>query len=541
MNISKVLKNIQSKALTSFNHSRLRTKLLTFTTILFFIQLIFLYTHISYLFSAKYQEFTSQSTLNTAQIVAKTPEIKEFMQGDRKDITKIDNLLTIISKTSNLAFIVLLNMDGFRAYHPVKENIGKYVVGGDEKNVLKGKTYTSSAKGTLGYSHRAYVPIFNNNKQIGAVLTGSLAETIDTTAMQFVFSIWPAFALLLLSSLLIAILLAKGIIKILHNLEPLEIASKLEEGNAMLKVMREGAIAIDTKGKITLLNDEAMRIFQKSGIAEYCIGKDVEEVIPSTKLKEVLKSQKSMLDEEQNVNGTVIFTNRIPIKINGNIIGALATFRDMTELHSLAEKLTNVKTYVNAMRAQSHEIRNRLHILSGLAQREEYQALSAYLQELLGMRDQDEERIHHNIHDTMLDAFLSSKVHKAKELGVVFCFKDNGIIPELTNQTVRGKLITILGNLIDNSIDAMANSIKKKLTVSLSVTHFEWEITVCDTGHGIPPEIQDKIFKKDFSTKGTGRGLGLYLVVLAVNECAGKFELYSEPNVKTCITVRFPV
>ncbi len=416
------------------------------------------------------------------------------------------------------------------------------LLAGDEKEVLQGKTYTSSAVGTLGFSHRAYVPIFDDTgKQIGAVLTGRLDENISKTAMQFVFSIWPAFAILLITSLLVAVLLARGIIKILHNLEPLEIASKLEERNSMLKVMREGALAIDISGKITLVNDEAMRIFQKSGIADWCIGKDVEEIIPNTKLKEVLLLGKPILDEEQNVNGTIIFTNRLPIFVDGHMIGALATFRDMTELHLLAEKLTNVNMYVDAMRAQSHEIRNRLHILSGLAQSEEYEALTVYLQELLGMREQDEERIHHNIQDKMLDGFLSSKVHKAKEFGVVFRFKDNGIIPEIANPMLRNSLVTILGNLIDNSIDAMENSTKKVLTVSLNMSDFEWEVCICDTGKGIPTELQNKIFKKDFSTKGEGRGLGLYLVALAVDECKGIFELSSTPDVETCITVRIPV
>ncbi len=129
MKLLDIIKEVKFKYLVIFNKTRLRTKLITFTIALFFIQLVLLYAHISYIFSSEYKSVTSQATLNSAQVIANTKEVRDFMLSNKRDIAKIDNILTTISQTSNLTFIVLLESSGIRAYHPVKENIGKYVVG----------------------------------------------------------------------------------------------------------------------------------------------------------------------------------------------------------------------------------------------------------------------------------------------------------------------------------------------------------------------------------------------------------------------------
>ncbi len=151
--------------------------------------------------------------------------------------------------------------------------------------------------------------------------------------------------------------------------KPFEIASLLEQQDAILSSVREGIIAVNADAKITLVNDEAKRMLS---IEEDIVGMPVAEAIPTTRLPEVLATGKPEYDREQVLGRTLIVTNRVPVVVNGKAIGAVASFRDNVEVKKLAEELTGVRKYVEALRIQSHEFKNTLHAVAGMIQMGRY-------------------------------------------------------------------------------------------------------------------------------------------------------------------------
>ncbi|WP_392559608.1 PAS domain-containing protein [Orbus mooreae] len=177
--------------------------------------------------------------------------------------------------------------------------------------------------------------------------------------------------LTLIVSLLIAISLAvwfsKSIKNILLGLEPFEMATLFEEINAIISTVKEGILVMNKDGIITQINDEAIRILRITEPRNKILNSNVQQIIPNTRLYDVMLTGESEYDREQNINDVVILTNRTPLFVNGKLSGAIASFRDMTEIRQLAENLTGVNRYADALRSQSHEFNNKLHVIYGLA------------------------------------------------------------------------------------------------------------------------------------------------------------------------------
>lgn len=525
-----------------FHSTPLQTKLVLLICLIFTPPIVLLNVHVHYLIDSEYSNVAGAQAMNVARVTAALPVVKKFMQGNQELFPEVEALLETLAQVGEVRFIVLVNMNELRVYHPVKQNIGKHIVGDDQGKALLGQSYISFAEGTFGYSLRAFVPVYGDDGvQTGFLVVGKMSDAIKHTIARFVGPIWPGIMLALFLGVCVAAMFSKSITNILHGLEPGEIARRLEERIATLQTVREGIIVVDTEGHITLVNKEAERILHTAGIIGTYIGKPVHKVIKSTRLHEVLRSGKPQYDDEQDIQGVVVLTNRTPILVDGRLVGAISTFRDMTEMRQLAEKLTGVNRYLDALRAQSHEFLNRLHVLQGLAQQGRLTELTTYLAQLTGREREKEEAVGLGVKDPVIAGFLSSKVSQSRERGIVLHFSTDGILPEIADAQARNSYITILGNLIDNGLEAMEESAGKNLDVALKVGDSFIVVSVCDTGCGIDPAMVDEMYKRGYSTKGEGRGYGLYLTLLAVDDLQGTLEVTSPPSGGTTFTVRLPL
>ncbi|WP_338666589.1 ATP-binding protein [Pseudodesulfovibrio methanolicus] len=525
-----------------FRKTRLKTKLMLMVCAMFVPPFALLDLHVHHLIDSEYRHVAGTQAMSVAEITSKMPLVKRFMQGDSALMPEIRSELTMLTKASRVKFIVLIDMHGMRTYHPVAENIGKHVVGGDAGDAIRGKSYISFATGTFGTSLRALTPIYGDDgRQVGVTIVGIMSDAIEQSIARFIAPIWPDLFFVLIFGLVMAVLFSKSIINILHGLEPEDIARRLEERVAMLSTVREGIVAIDTNARITLVNAEATRILNNIGIEGDFLGQPVEEVVPNSRLPEILVTRQPEFDNEQNLLGTIILTNRTPIMVNGTLVGAIATFRDMTEVRQLAENLTGVNRYVDALRTQSHDFLNRLHVIYGLLQKGKLKALSKYLSNLIGVRMKEHAALSSGIKDAVIAGFLSSKFNKARELGTQVEFEIEGVLPDITDPTLRNGFVTIVGNIIDNGIDAMAETEKKHMAVDFTVDDEQIWIMIQDSGEGIEDGLMDKIFTRNFSTKGRDRGLGLYLVLLTVDSLGGTLEMDSKPGKGTRVTVQLPL
>jgi CitB family two-component system sensor histidine kinase MalK len=308
--------------------------------------------------------------INISRIIAHSPVVIEGLSGER-DEKEIQDYTNEIANLTDVRFIVVFDMEGIRKSHPDISEVGKPFVGGDEGPVLQGQEHISTAKGTLGMSLRAFTPVFNSEgKQVGAVAVGILMNTVQETVATSRSRTYLGIGFGLLVGIIGAIILAKKIKKIMFGLEPAEIAKLLQERNAMLESTREGILAVDSKGIVTLANTEALRLFKQVGIPDIT-GMNIEDHIPQA-MKDVLKTGQPELDFEYSLRGVTLFMNTVPIKVNDKILGAISTFRDKTEIKLLAEELSGVKVYAEALRAQTHEFKNKIQVILGMIHMRDY-------------------------------------------------------------------------------------------------------------------------------------------------------------------------
>ena len=212
-----------------------------------------------------------------------------------------------------------------------------------------------------------------------------------------------------------AVYLADNVKKAMFGMEPIEIATLVEEKQAILGSIREGIIFINKDGIITVTNKEARRLL---GINTDIIGMPITEVIPNTRLPEVLKTGKAEYDQDQLFCNNRVLTSRVPVVLKNRVVGAVASFRDMTDIQKLAEELTGVQKYVDALRAQSHEFKNRIHTIAGLLQLGEYEEAVELIIEVSGKHQDMVDALGEKIKDPLIGGLLLGKLAVANEMGI---------------------------------------------------------------------------------------------------------------------------
>ena len=527
-----------------FNKLPLKVKLISLICLVFILSVIAQNIYIVHVVNNEYLINSRQRVENIANIISTSQTIIQEIQNPTPQ-----NIASIQAKTeqsralTQTDFIVIFNMQGVRYSHPDRNKIGQTIVGGDEQRALKGESYTSIAKGTLGDSVRAFKPIMNNkNQQIGVVLVGQTLQKINHLASRTSQPIWLSLFASLSIAILLAYLLSRNIKKILYGLEPIQMAQLFAERNAIIRTVKEGIVVINREGLITQINDEAIRILRIPKDKENIIGLPVGDFIPNTRFYEVMISGNAESDCEQNINGVVILTNRTPLFVNNALVGAIASFRDMTEVRKLAENLTGVNRYADALRSQSHEFNNKLHVIYGLAYNDNKLELIDYLEEIIGNQQAESKLVSQYIKDPIIAGFLNSKFSRARELNVTLTFNIDGVLALITDTSVTRSLVTILGNLIDNGLDAVQFLDDKQIKVSLVIDNTNFEIEINDNGEGISENDIQYIFQKGYSTKGDNRGFGLYLVLASIDELDGHIQLCDSDNKKgTCFKVLLPL
>ncbi|MFD2925610.1 DcuS/MalK family sensor histidine kinase [Halobacillus naozhouensis] len=507
------------------------------------IVMILAFTVTGFLISKEVAERTrkdvAEKTLNVARMVGHSPIVINGLQYKSQE-DELQKFAERIRKLTDVRFVVVMNMEGIRKTHPDPWKVGKHFVGGDEERALEGEEYTSIAEGTLGASLRAFEPIYNhNNVQVGAVSVGVLLNKVNRAVNRSKQIIYVGVGLGVVVGIIGALFLANRVKKVLFGLEPYEIAGIMQERNAMIESVREGILAINQNREIIIANAEATRMFEKAGIQGNPVGMTIEEYMPFSRLVNVLENGKGEFDQERNIEEVTFVVNRVPVKVDGQIVGAIATFRDRTELKHLAEQLTGVKLYAEALRVRSHEFMNKLHVILGMVYIGEYEKLTSYIHQITENQKMEFDSISRFVKDPVLAGFLLSKMSYAREQGVNLTVQGETVLPKPNNPEIMDGVITVVGNLIDNSIEAVQDFNNKNIDVVIDYDGEFLLFDVVDNKGGIPVEIRKKIFKKGFSTKGNNRGYGLFLVRKTVQSMDGDVELFTNDEY-TMFSVELP-
>lgn len=486
------------------------------------------------------QQNATQKSMKIARFAATAPLVIEALSGKRNE-ADIQVFTDEILRVSDVNFITVINQDRLRESHPNPEKIGDYYEENDADPAFAGEEVTSIRKGSLGVSIRAFSPVFAaDGHEIGVVLVGILVENVQENIAKSRTGLYAGVGAGMLVGAFGALLLARKIKKIMFGLEPVAIAHLFEERNAILHSVREGVLAVDKDSCVTIVNEEARHLFARAAIYQDPIGQKVDEQIPNTRLQKVLESGEAELDQEQDLNGIAIWANRVPIIVDGEVVGAVATFRDKTEIRTLAEKLTGVSLYADALRAQTHEFMNKLHVIQGMIRLQCFDRLNNYINQIAGNYQLEVGSVIRKIKDPVLAGFLLGKISVAKESGIAVALSESSLLPESAEAECVHDLITILGNLIDNSFDALQDRPLPQISLHFALNNEILTIEVKDSGAGIPPAEHDRIFTAGYSSKGARRGFGLFLVKQCIDRLNGTIAVSSIVEEGTAIKVTIP-
>jgi len=461
-----------------------------------------------WLVSAQIDEQYKQRALAIAHSVAATPDIVEAMT--EPDPSKsIQPIAEGIRRSVGASFVVVANKDGIRYSHPNPDNIGKRV-STDPNAALAGDEFVGWETGTLGRSLRAKVPIFDDTHQvIGIVSVGFLEQDVFAKLGQamptVVLSVLFALALGVAGSLW----LARRFDRQTFGLAPREIAGLLEQRDAVLHGIREGVLAIDRSGRVTLANDEARRLL---GLPATIEGRAIRDFVPDGRVRELLDGVTSGPDQLVLAHDRVLVANLMPVTVRGKAVGTVITLRDRTELESVLRELDTVRGLAQALRAQAHEFSNKLHVVGGLIELGRVDEAIRFIAETSLVHQELVDLVQERIADPALAALLLAKAALASERRVEFRLAADARLPSSVAD-VRD-LITIVGNLVDNAIDAVSGSAKGWVEVSLHSEDHAVTVRVRDSGPGIDERVASEIFREGYTTKsgGTHFGLGLALV-----------------------------
>ncbi|MEY9869908.1 two-component system CitB family sensor kinase [Peribacillus sp. B2I2] len=522
---------------------RLHTKLmLGICTLIILMGGIFEVLFINILENNLKQE-TGEKALSVAQTVSLLPEIKQAFRNDNPSVI-IQPIAEKIRRQIDAEFIVIGDENEKRLSHPDPNLIGKKMVGGDNGEVWNGKSIITESTGTLGPSIRGKSPIMANGKVIGVVSVGYLQDDIEKEVSRIQRKIVWTISFILIGGLLIAFFISFNIKKAILGLEPKEIAWMFQEKHAILESIHEGIIAIDVHGRITVVNETAHKILHipKDIMLR---GQKIEEVITHTHLLDVVSTAQAEYDQEFMIDGEVFLASRIPIlNGQGEVIGAVASLRNKSELSNLLQELSHVKAYAEGLRAQTHEYSNRLYTLLGLIQLGSHKEAMDFISKEVDVTQGFIHFLIKEVPDPIIAGFILGKVSLASELKIDFTIDRESSFKDIPSEIDRDLLVTIIGNLINNAFEAVRENEREEKRVSLFVTDLGKEliIEVEDNGRGMNSDVTERIFQNGFTTKNhqTNSGIGLSLVQEAIDGLGGSITFSTKEGEYTIFTVAIP-
>lgn len=496
--------------------------------------------YLGYMMDMKKQELSHRAMI-TAQLVAQIQTVqREVTAENASDV--LQPLAENIRVLNDVDYIVILNMDRIRLTHPIPQRLNTPFEGGDEDPAFAEHIYLSKARADTAHTVRAFAPIVDEKRnQVGVVVVGNILPTFKMLISEIgnpalviflitsVFGIWGSW------------LLASHIKKQTFQMEPDDLARVLVERTATFNAMHEGVVAIDDQRRVTVINEVAKEILNVKGDI---IGMRIEEAIPDTRLPEILELDKPLYQREFFIQGKPILSNRIPIRVGGKTIGALAVFQDKSEVTRLAKELTGVQVFVDTLRVQNHEYSNKIHTIAGLIQMEQGQKALDYIFKLTDEQQSLADVFSNQIHDDSIQGLILGKVSRGRELGISTNLHPETYFMNYPEGITVHDLVVILGNLVDNSFEALTQSTneRKEVTILIRETEDELLIRVEDTGDGIPYSLHSSLFSRGFSTKEKeGRGIGLFLINSIVERVEGDIYIDDAKPSGAIITICLPM
>lgn len=476
-----------------------------------------------------------------AQSVATLPAITEAFD-DPDPAATIQPIAEVIRKASKVTYVVVANDLGIRYSHPNPDRIGEKV-STDPAIPLSGQVYVGTQTGTLGESWRVKVPIFDAAGEVmGQVSVGILESELRE---DFLGGLWGLLAALVVAAAVGVVgsaWIGRVIRRRIYGLEPDEIRAMLETREAMLHGIREGLVAVDDAGRIVLMNDAAARLLDIDE-PDAALGSPVEDVLD----RELARFIASGEDRETPVlsGERVLLVHGDRVRVDGREVGSIAILRDRTELETTLRELEGAQGLAEGLRAQSHEFSNKLHVVSGLLELGHVDAAISFIERVGSggaLSSLDE---HDGIADVETAALVLAKRSRAQELGIDLEVDQASHLDPVPGDAPRTDLLTVLGNLLDNAIEACVLGGRVTLCLRDDLEPGAVVVRVDDDGSGVPAELREAVFEPDVSGKTAGpggarRGIGLTIVKRVAMRLGGSAAVGVSPAGGARFTVVLP-
>lgn len=470
-----------------------------------------------------------ERAMSAARTVAHLPATIEALRAGTPG-GDLQVLVEQIRLDTGLTYIVVGDRDGIRYTHPNVASVGK-PVSTDPSDALRGEEGVVIETGTLGETMRAKLPVRDpaTGEIIGFMSAGISTEEIGDAVEDTLLTVLLCGLLGLAVGLIGSWMLAQRLRRDTRGLGAAEIAALYEEREAMLLSIREGVVTVDTRGRVTLVNDEARRLLGLGDTpADQLTGRAFAEIVSSPTLAAIARQGTS--GDQTVINaGRLLLASHQPVDVEGTIVGSVITLRDRTELQQLVGELVTAKRVTDSLRAQAHEYTNRMHTVAGLIELGRADEALGFIASESRYAQSLTEAYSDSVGDPTLLALLLAKSADAVERGVELRVHAGAEVQNARLDEPEDA-VTAIGNLIDNAFDAAtATGRTPAVRVELAAEGRDLVATVDDSGDGVDPADRSRIFDLGYSTKGAeGRGIGLALVHAAAVRRGGTLELLDD-------------
>ncbi|MFI9639899.1 ATP-binding protein [Micromonospora sp. NPDC051925] len=484
------------------------------------------------------REAATDEVLAVAETVARAPQVVDAL-ADPDPTATLQPYAESVRAATGTDFVVVMAPDRTRYTHPDPTQIGQPFIG-EIGPALAGHPWTVVNTGTLGESVRAVVPVRDPDGTVtGLVSVGITTESINRSLLSRAPVLLAVAAAVLALAGLGSWLLSRRLRRQTHGLGPAQMTRMYEYYDAVLHSVGEGLLVVDARQRIALVNDEGRRLLGLTPDAPL-VDRPVTDLGLPPDLVELVTTGRPAHDELILTADRALVANQRPTDLDGRAQGSVLTLRDHTELRALSSELDSVRGLTQALRSQAHEAANRLHTVLTLVELGRADEAVRLATEELTLAQQLTDQVVGAIAEPALAALLLGKSAQAAERGVDLTVEpdsrlDVGTLPA-------ADLLTVVGNLVDNALEAVADAPPpRRVRVRVNEEADEVVVEVADSGPGLPSEQVADAFRRGWSTKRAGRGIGLALVGQVVTRHGGRYDVEPAPEGGTAFRIRLPV
>ncbi|MER7724229.1 ATP-binding protein [Streptomyces sp. NPDC096323] len=504
--------------------------------------------------SGQAEETATRQVRTAALAIAGSPSVGEAIRTPDPSAV-LQPYAERVRKKTGIAFVTIMDPQGVRWTHPHTEQIGESFLGHTAR-ALQGETFSETYTGTLGPSIRVVTPVRDGGRIVGLVSAGITVERVSSQVRAQLGALGLAAGAALALGGLGTYVINARLRRHTHGMNAAELSRLHDYHEATLHAVHEGLLMLDGQRRIALINDAGRELL---GLAPGTVGRRVTELDLPAPLTGALLASEERVDEVHLTADRVIVVNTRPV-VGGERRGTVITLRDHTELQALSGELDSERGFTQALRSQAHEAANRLHTVVSLIELGRQDEAVGFATAELELAQALTDRVVGAVGEPVLAALLLGKAAQANERGVELVLADDSLIDDgaLPATLPQRDLVTIVGNLIDNAVEAASEAVtgapdgvpvqrtgprppRARVTVTALAGDGELLLRVADNGAGVGPADADEVFRRGWSTHGTGRGLGLALVRQAAHRNGGSVVLEDGPEGGAEFTVRLPL